>query len=625
LKIPSVLIFIQTEGQRKRGSHLLNIRTKTIMILVLICAGVLGTLYTSSQMIILSSFARIEQQNAEENAQRVVNAISSEISTFDTLNVNGWASWNDTYNFIVDNSTAYIASNLNSANFQQGVINCMIFINSSGQLVYGGAFDLQNDTQTPLPPDLIALIISHPLLWRFNSTSSYTRGIILLTEGPMFISSRPIITSEGLGPVRGALIMGRYFTQEELSDFSSKVQLPLTMETFNDPTLPPNFQLARSSLSSQTPIWAKPLNGSVIAGYALLSDVFLNPILIIRADTPRNIYADGQTAINYFILSSLLMGVVFVVVTTLLLEKTVLSRLTKLSKNVSSIGETKQKSLRVPIQGNDEVTKLAGSINDMLIEIEDKTIKLRNTERLAAIGELATMVAHDLRNPLASMEYAYYNLRTNDAPNLDKDGLRMLKILEDDINRSNKIINDLLDYSAKIRLELQVTDVKSILKETYSSLKVPENIKIVDLAKDEPKIEVDFLKIQRVFINILKNAIDAMPDGGALTIESKETNGSVEVTISDTGAGISKETLKKLWSPLFTTKAKGMGFGLAISKRLIEAHEGSISVQSELGKGTTFKLTIPIEQKQKDAPPLWVDPSNQIFDGVARMRVPKMV
>ncbi len=245
----------------------------------------------------------------------------------------------------------------------------------------------------------------------------------------------------------------------------------------------------------------------------------------------------------------------------------------------------------------DELRRYA---NDLESLVEERTKKLKEAERLAAIGELAMMVGHDLRNPLASMEYASYYLRTNYVSNLDNDGLRMLKLIEEDIGRSNKIVNDLLDYAVKIKLDLEITDVKSILKETYRFLKVPENIKVVDLTKYEPKIRVDFLKIQRVFINMLKNAIDAMPDGGTLTIESKEAKGNVEVTISDTGTGMSEETLEKLWTPLFTTKAKGMGFGLAISKRLIEAHEGNVSARSELEKGTTFTITIPIEPQQRD-------------------------
>ena len=248
-------------------------------------------------------------------------------------------------------------------------------------------------------------------------------------------------------------------------------------------------------------------------------------------------------------------------------------------------------------------TELRRYTKDLEGVVEERTRKLKEAERLATIGELATMVGHDLRNPLASMEYASYNIRTSCASNLDKDGLRMLRILEEDIDRSNKIVNDLLDYSANIRLDLEITDIKSILKQTYRSLIVPEHIKIVDLARDQPKIEVDFAKIQRVFTNILKNAIEAMPEGGTLTVNGKEANDEIEVTISDTGTGMSEETLKRLWKPLFTTKAKGMGFGLAICKRLIEAHNGSVSVWSGLGKGTTFTIIIPARQ-QKDVPKL---------------------
>jgi len=244
-----------------------------------------------------------------------------------------------------------------------------------------------------------------------------------------------------------------------------------------------------------------------------------------------------------------------------------------------------------------ELRRYAGNLENL---VEERTRKLKQVERLAAIGELATMVGHDLRNPLASMAYASYNLRTGCASKLDEDGLRMLRVIEEDIGRSNKIINDLLDYSAEIRLDLEITDIKSMLSGTYPYLKVPANIKLVDSTTEKPKIKVDFLKMQKVFLNMLRNAIDAMPEGGILTIKSRESKGKVELAISDTGTGMSKETLKRLWTPLFTTKAKGMGFGLAISKRLIEAHGGNVTVQSQIGKGTTFAISIPTEQ-QKDA------------------------
>jgi two-component system, sporulation sensor kinase E len=112
-------------------------------------------------------------------------------------------------------------------------------------------------------------------------------------------------------------------------------------------------------------------------------------------------------------------------------------------------------------------------------------------------------------------------------------------------------------------------------------------------------MEVDIDKIKRVFVNMIRNAIDVMPKGGRLTIKSTKLNENVQITFSDTGMGMTKETLEKLWAPLFTTKAKGMGLGLAICKRIVEAHGGSISVESVVGKGTTFAITIPIKPRSE--------------------------
>ena len=577
----------------------MNIRVKTIVILGLICVGVSGSIFISSQLILLNSFGQIEKQNTEANVQRVVNAIFAEISHLDTINVNGWASWDDTYDFIVDNNTGYVDSNLVDWTFQQGGFNCMLFINSTGQLAYSKTFDLQKDTQIPLAADLMTLVTSNPLLWSFNSTSSYSKGIILLTEGPLLFSSRPILTSEGLGPLRGALIIGEYLTQQKLAEFSSQVQLPLILETFNDPRLPSDFQLARSSLSSQVPIWVKPLNGSVVGGYALLSDFFQNPILMIRADMPRDIYSQGQTTVNYFVLSSFLWTVAFVGIVMLLLEKTVLSRLLSLSKKVSLIGNEDQTSTRVPIQGNDEITKLAASINNMLTEIENKTVKLRSTERLATIGELTTAIAHDLRNPMQGINAAAYYLKTKTKSMPGEKTSKMLSLIEKDIKYSDRIIQQLLEYSEPIWLEFGDTTVGEIVKEALCQVRIPEKIKVVNEVDDamnkdnKQKIRVDKQKIRAVFGDVIENAVEAMPDGGILKIGSTQLKSDVIFTLSDTGIGMSKEQVGKVWSPLFTTKAKGMGLSLVSCKRIIEAHGGQISVESILGKGTTFSLTIP--------------------------------
>jgi signal transduction histidine kinase len=183
---------------------------------------------------------------------------------------------------------------------------------------------------------------------------------------------------------------------------------------------------------------------------------------------------------------------------------------------------------------------------------------------------------------------------------MDANGKSMLDIIDKAIEHANRVINDLLDYSREIHLELMECTPQSLLKEALSMVQVPARIKILNYVLDAPKMKVDAAKILRVFINLIKNAVDAMPEEGTLEIRSIQTNGNVEIAFSDNGMGISEETIAKLFTPLFTTKAQGMGFGLAICKRIVEAHGGKITVESVVGKGTTFTVTLPVEPKLED-------------------------
>lgn len=245
-----------------------------------------------------------------------------------------------------------------------------------------------------------------------------------------------------------------------------------------------------------------------------------------------------------------------------------------------------------------------------LVEAQNRLLK---AERLAAIGEVAAMVGHDLRNPLAGIDGAAYYLKTKFGSNMNERAKEMFELIEKDIDHSNNIITDLLEYSREIRLEIEATNLKSVVTEALSLVQVPPNIQVADLTGSEPKIEVDSERMTRVFVNIIKNAVDAMPKGGKFTIASKEADGNLEITFTDTGIGMPKETLDKLWTPLFTTKAKGMGLGLSICKRFVEAHCGNISVKSKEGKGTTFTVIVPIQSKLKGGESTWMNQSESLL------------
>jgi PAS domain S-box-containing protein len=246
------------------------------------------------------------------------------------------------------------------------------------------------------------------------------------------------------------------------------------------------------------------------------------------------------------------------------------------------------------------------SLAKVLISIVDLTpqkkleTELVKSQRLAAIGETAAMVGHDLRNPLEAIAGASYLLRTQTGDVLNETGREALRIIVKSIDYSDKIINDLLEYSGEIKLKPSTTNPKAISDATLSLTRIPENVKVLNQAESEPTIAVDVDKIQRVFLNLVRNAVDAMPQGGTLTISSTRKNGLVEFMFTDTGTGMPEEVLRKLWTPLFTTKAKGMGFGLATTKRIIEAHGGTVTAVSTPGKGSTFAVKLPLQPRTRE-------------------------
>jgi hypothetical protein len=335
--------------------------------------------YFITQNILLDSFATLEGERTESNVQRAANALSNELSSL-AITTNDWSSWDDTYNFIEDANEEYIESNLVNGTFINLRLNLIMYFHSSGKVVFARAFDFRQEEESPVPEKLLSLSPSDPLLAHPDEESSI-RGIILLPQAPMLIASEPILTSKDEGPIRGTLLMGRYLDAAEIEALAEQIQLSLTIRPFTDPQMPADFQIARSSISVDKPIFIRPLNEESIAGYTPLEDVYGEPSLILRIDSPRDIYQQGQATIAYLLLAIMASAVIFGAVAILLMERVVISRLVGLSKSVASIGKAGHPSGRVSVTGKDELTALGDKINEMLAALESAQKKLGESEK----------------------------------------------------------------------------------------------------------------------------------------------------------------------------------------------------------------------------------------------------
>ena len=230
--------------------------------------------------------------------------------------------------------------------------------------------------------------------------------------------------------------------------------------------------------------------------------------------------------------------------------------------------------------------------------VEERTKQLKDAERFAAIGQTAGMIGHDIRNPLQAIAGELFLMKqdVDSSPDSQCKGevQESLVSIQEQVDYINKIISDLQDFAKPLKPELAEVELCSAIPQLVATVNVPANIEaMTNCNSDLPKIKLDLTFLKRILVNLATNAIQAMPNGGKLTIKAAQEANSVSITVSDTGVGIPDEVKPKIFQPLMTTKAKGQGFGLAVVKRLVEAQGGLITFESKVGEGTEFKMTFP--------------------------------
>jgi PAS domain S-box-containing protein len=367
--------------------------------------GLLGVIYLSSSTLLLAGFAKFEQQDTARNVKRAVDALSDEIDKL-SFTANDWAAWDDTYAFIEDENSDYIQTNLNDATIARLRLDMMLYIHRSGRIVFGQKFNPATGERVPVEENTEAIaslsqyLSPNSLLVNHPETTSLVEGILELPEGPMLIVSRPILTGEAEGPIRGTLIMGRYLSVEEIKRLGELTQLSITVQEWDSSELPPDFAAIRQSMTEdpelkpalllpdQTGIFVKSWDSQTIAGYTLIKDIYNNPALLLRVELPREIYQQGQRTANFILWVVLVVGVAFLVLTLLLLEKMVLSRLSQLSQDVNHIGSDRNLAVRLPVQGVDELSQLATRINEMLDALDySQQVHHESEQRYRAVIE----------------------------------------------------------------------------------------------------------------------------------------------------------------------------------------------------------------------------------------------
>lgn len=237
------------------------------------------------------------------------------------------------------------------------------------------------------------------------------------------------------------------------------------------------------------------------------------------------------------------------------------------------------------------VEERTASLRSAIAELETAQAQLVRQENLAAVGQLASTVGHELRNPLGVVMNVLYLMEAGDGAN--EPMRRHLATARREISAATLIVSDLLDFAAGREPILAPVQVSELVAEVLSVVPPPEGVQVVQHGEPQGVIDADRDQIRQALLNLVTNAYDAMPSGGMLTVSTASVPGSARITVTDTGMGMNEETRENIFTPFFTRKARGIGLGLAVTKRVIDAHGGTITVESTPSAGSSFTLTLP--------------------------------
>lgn len=360
--------------------------------------------------------------------------------------------------------------------------------------------------------------------------------------------------------------------------------------------------------------------GAMFLGLILILFFIAQGILVGGyKDMPPDVYERIRTMAAYLILAIVAFGLVFGVTTIFLLERQVISRLSRLSDNIDRIGQSGDLSARLTVKGSDELAKVAGTVNGMLAALQQSEAELQRlyqeekdlSQKLQAEinkrVEFTRALVHEIKTPLTplvtSSELLLEELKEEPA-------LSLVRSINKGAYNLNERIDELLDLArgevGLLRLNPALVDPGQLLQGIASDMApVAQRSGLslsLELAPSLPSVWADEGRLRQVILNLMNNAIKFTPEGGKITLRAKQDKGNLVIEVQDTGQGISKEDQPRLFEPYYqlgeeTARRRGLGLGLSLAKKLVELHGGRIWVESEKGKGSIFGFAIPLEAR----------------------------
>ncbi len=621
----------------------MNLRTKVLLVLSGVLALSVALNYGVVRAIVFPSFAELERTEAQRNLQRVQRAIQSELTHMDNT-AQDWAHWTDTYQFIGGEYPGFVESNLMYETFPGIDMTLMNFYDSKGTLVWGKAYDLETEQEIDLrefsPESLTA---AHPLI-AHQTIDGQAHGVMMTERGPVLVVSRPILTNDKQGPIRGALVMARLLDEGRLDKLRQQVNVDFRVWSVTEDSLPDEHQGILRRLTSGGQPFAIERGEHLLTAYSVLTDVRGAPVLLMQVETPRDITAIGVRTINVALIGIVIAGTIAMLVMLVVFRRVVTNPLSRLTDHILLIGHTNDLSERLSIKRDDEIGIFAREFDSMLERLSDARRQLQEQSYRSGMAEMAAGVLHNIRNIIAPTFLRIDRMIENLAECSDQDldavveelsyndiaGERRAKLVryvflshERWVQQHENLGTDLKNIAEQLRalerllmtqddfsgsgIATQPVNITEALNTAVRCL--PTNLQDVasieiDSGLDRSKSAMgSLIAFVQVFVNLVTNAAESIERKGAsdgrieIGLDPERVNGKdvLHMHISDNGMGIDGHSLEQIFQRDYSSKEDGKGgMGLHWCANAIRNMNGEIYAESEgLGQGAVIHLILP--------------------------------
>jgi len=626
----------------KQTENAMSLRAKIVLMVtaVVVLFGVVD--YAIQHAVVYPQFVSLERIEACKDLERCVEAIYREMAALNTI-CEDYASWNDTYEFVVTRDPDYVKSNLSLTNIGDLGVNAVYVCNTMGEVVWAGALDLETKQWVAsrfYPED--GFPASHPLVAR-KTPEDRLSGLVATDTGPMLIVSQPVLKDESEGPVRGTFIMGKSLNSAAQEALKGQTRVDLRFGACLPASESPPVESVTGETLSHGDIAVNDQEEGVLRVSTVLADIYGRPILPIEVVIPRDITASGRAALGFATLSVGVAALVVIGTLLVLLQRVVVSPLSRLTRHAINIGRSDDLSARFNSDRKDEIGLLSRAFDSMVARLAEARKSLLDRSYRSGLAEMASGVLHNVRNaltpvlgevealreelartPLDQIEIARQELSAGSVDESRREDLsRFLDLangrltavaretntkLESLVGRTRQIEQFLTDQECASRAErpIEAVDIGGIVQEAVS-LVSSELRQCVSFAASSTlaapgQLTVHRICLLQILVNLLNNGAESIQRGGkgrghirvCWDTELREGTEIVHIRVEDDGEGIAPENLQRVFERGFTTKQGSSGVGLHWCANTVADMKGRIYAESEgPGRGACLHLLLP--------------------------------